>query len=86
MILAWMIWSDMVRTSTSSDTTHVFPNIHPLLLVRSHALGEETFQRYRSLLSENADGPFVRASGSERVVLSARNWTLGASLFSSLGP
>lgn len=54
----------------------------PSLSVRSYALGEETFRRYQNLLSETGDVPFVRASGSKRVVLSARNWTLGESPFS----
>lgn len=54
------------RTFTSLSWSH-----------RSHALGVETFKRYRNLLSENGDTPFVRSAGSERVVLSARNWTLG---------
>lgn len=52
------------------------------LSVRSYALGKETFRRYQNLLSESGDVPFVRASGSKRVVLSARNWTLGKSPFS----
>ncbi|KAF9645613.1 phosphoglycerate mutase-like protein [Thelephora ganbajun] len=46
---------------------------------QSYALGEETFKRYRTLVSGSGNVPFVRASGSKRVVLSARNWTLGFS-------
>jgi len=44
---------------------------------QSYALGEETFKRYRGLIAESGYLPFVRAAGSERVVSSARNWTLG---------
>jgi len=43
-------------------------------------LGKETFRRYRSLVTESGDVPFFRASGSKRVVLSARHWTHGVFL------
>ncbi|KAF9778341.1 phytase [Thelephora terrestris] len=44
---------------------------------QSHALGKETFKRYREFIAESGDAPFVRAAGSPRVVFSAQNWTLG---------
>jgi hypothetical protein len=43
---------------------------------RSRRAGAEHFARYSHLVSSH-DLPFVRASGSERVVLSATNWTEG---------
>ena len=49
----------------------------PALSVRPYALGKETFKRYRSLFAKGDHLPFVRASGSKRVVLPARNWTRG---------
>jgi hypothetical protein len=52
------------------------------LPLRSYALGEETFKRYQSLVAGGGHAPFVRAAGSQRVVLSARNWTLGTFLLS----
>lgn len=43
---------------------------------RSYASGQEVFVRYSSIVdAENL--PFVRASGSERVIQSATNWTAG---------
>ena len=58
----------------------LFPNAHLGLSVRSYALGEETFKRYRSLVVEGGGLPFVRTAGSKRVVQSAQNWTHGAFL------
>jgi len=43
---------------------------------QSFEAGEQQFQRY-SLLVNDTNLPFVRASSSERVVLSATNWTAG---------
>ncbi|OSD04415.1 phytase [Trametes coccinea BRFM310] len=43
---------------------------------QSSSAGREVFQRYRSLIS-NEQLPFVRASSSDRVVASAKNWTAG---------
>ncbi|KAF8076950.1 phytase [Lyophyllum atratum] len=48
---------------------------------QSHFAGQVQFWRYRHLVS-NEQLPFVRASGSERVVLSATNWTAGFSFAS----
>ncbi|KAJ8517733.1 hypothetical protein ONZ45_g5115 [Pleurotus djamor] len=47
----------------------------------SSLAGEVSFQRYSHLVSRK-NLPFVRASSSERVVLSATNWTAGFSLAS----
>ena len=63
------------------EISHLPSNVYPCSLsVRSYDLGRETFKRYRSLLAKSGHVPFVRASGSKRVVLSARNWTHGAFL------
>jgi len=43
---------------------------------RSHIGGQSAFIRYHDLV-ENNNIPFVRASGSERVIDSATNWTAG---------
>ncbi|KAF5358598.1 hypothetical protein D9758_007734 [Tetrapyrgos nigripes] len=51
--------------------------------VQSSQAGEEAFNRYSHLVSPD-NLPFIRADGSERVVLSATNWTEGFSIASSL--
>ncbi|KAL1748694.1 histidine phosphatase superfamily [Schizophyllum fasciatum] len=43
---------------------------------QSYEAGSEAYERYSSLLS-NGSIPFVRASGSERVIDTANNWTAG---------
>lgn len=45
---------------------------------RAKFTGKETFLRYPDLVSED-NLPFVRASGSTRVIDSATNWTQGTS-------
>lgn len=45
-------------------------------LIRSSEAGQEAFARYSSLVSAD-ELPFVRASGSDRVVATANNWTAG---------
>lgn len=47
---------------------------------RSYDAGAEAFERYSHLVSAH-NLPFVRASSSERVVVSAQNWTQGTSGF-----
>ncbi|KDQ63958.1 hypothetical protein JAAARDRAFT_27630 [Jaapia argillacea MUCL 33604] len=47
----------------------------------SYEAGRTTFRRYGHLVDEE-NLPFVRASGSERVILSATNWTKGFSFAS----
>ncbi|KAE9399215.1 phytase [Gymnopus androsaceus JB14] len=51
---------------------------------QSSIAGAEIFHRYSQLLAGNnpEDVPFVRASSSSRVVMSARNWTYGFSVAS----
>ncbi|KAK0701828.1 histidine phosphatase superfamily, partial [Lasiosphaeria miniovina] len=39
--------------------------------------GVSFYQRYKSLISASPKLPFIRASGQERVVMSAQNWTQG---------
>ncbi|KAK3374407.1 histidine acid phosphatase [Lasiosphaeria ovina] len=39
--------------------------------------GISFYQRYKSLISASPKLPFIRASGQERVVMSAQNWTRG---------
>lgn len=53
----------------------------PFGAAQSFDAGQEAFQRYSHLVSAN-QLPFVRASSSERVVVSAVNWTQGFSLAS----
>ncbi|KAI0638614.1 phytase [Trametes polyzona] len=48
---------------------------------QSSGAGKEAFERYASLVS-NENLPFVRASGSDRVVATANNWTAGFALAS----
>ena len=59
-------------------------NIRLILSLRSYALGEETFIRYRNLI-ESGGLPFVRSTGSNRVFSSAQNWTLGTFHFVGSG-
>ena len=47
---------------------------------RTSSLGAETFKRYKHLVGTHTL-PFIRASGSKRVILSAQNWTKGGMLF-----
>ena len=50
---------------------------------RSYDAGQEVYTRYASLV--DADRlPFVRASGSDRVIESASNWTAGTSIFTEM--
>ncbi|KAL1940035.1 hypothetical protein VTO73DRAFT_9370 [Trametes versicolor] len=49
---------------------------------QSSEAGQEAFTRYSSLVSAD-ELPFVRASGSDRVVATANNWTAGFALASS---
>ncbi|EIW61545.1 phytase [Trametes versicolor FP-101664 SS1] len=49
---------------------------------QSSEAGQEAFARYSSLVSAD-ELPFVRASGSDRVVATANNWTAGFALASS---
>ena len=44
---------------------------------RSFDAGQEAFQRYSFLVNER-NLPFVRAASSNRVVVSAQNWTNGS--------
>jgi hypothetical protein len=44
---------------------------------RSFSLGAETFRRYKHLVTGGNDSPFIRASGSKRVIASAQNWAKG---------
>jgi hypothetical protein len=48
---------------------------------QSYDAGQSTFVRYNKLFSKKGI-PFVRASGSERVIQSATNWTAGFSFAS----
>jgi hypothetical protein len=48
-----------------------------LSLFRSYRAGRESFFRYGGPAFSDADVPFVRASGSQRVIDSASNWTQG---------
>ncbi|KAK7453498.1 hypothetical protein VKT23_011775 [Stygiomarasmius scandens] len=50
--------------------------------IQSTESGRETFKRYGHLVSET-NLPFVRSDSSERVVLSALNWTQGFSIASN---
>ncbi|THH31094.1 hypothetical protein EUX98_g3091 [Antrodiella citrinella] len=50
----------------------------PFGAAQSYDAGIEAFQRYTHLITEE-NIPFVRASGSERVIVSAMNWTQGFS-------
>ncbi|KAG6886729.1 hypothetical protein C0995_005391 [Termitomyces sp. Mi166 len=78
-----------VQTYTDSRLDFLKNYTYPLssdLLVslgaaQSLVAGQEHFERYKSLVSDN-QLPFVRASGSDRVVNSATNWTAGFSLAS----
>ena len=58
-------------------------------LFRSSSLGEETFKRYKHLIVEANNLPFIRTSGSKRVIASAQSWTKGGShvlhIFRQLG-
>lgn len=56
---------------------------YPLIVARSLQAGEESYARYKHLISEK-DVPFVRAASSKRVVKSARKWTQGTQLESAL--
>ncbi|KAL1717371.1 histidine phosphatase superfamily [Schizophyllum commune] len=49
---------------------------------QSYEAGEEVYERYSDLVS-NGSIPFVRASGSERVIDTATNWTAGFSAASN---
>lgn len=50
----------------------------PFGAFQSTEAGAETFERYSALVSLDRHGlPFVRASGSDRVIDSATNWTAG---------
>jgi hypothetical protein len=49
-----------------------------LTLNRSYIAGQEVYGRYSHLVKPK-NLPFVRASGSERVIDSATNWTAGES-------
>ncbi|KAH6908140.1 phytase [Coprinopsis sp. MPI-PUGE-AT-0042] len=50
----------------------------PFGAFQSAEAGAETFERYHNLVSlEHRGLPFVRASGSDRVIDSATNWTAG---------
>ncbi|KAI0832856.1 phytase [Trametes gibbosa] len=49
---------------------------------QSSEAGKEAFSRYSSLIS-GANIPFVRASGSDRVIATANNWTAGFALASA---
>lgn len=51
----------------------------PVVRFRSEVAGRATYERYTRIISDD-NIPFVRASGSARVVDSARNWTLGERL------
>lgn len=77
IILGQRTWYHSVPLST-------FP-IHGLVFInnqiRSFSAGKVAFKRYAHLVKPG-QLPFVRASGSERVVLSATNWTEGFSLAS----
>ena len=78
MISGWTIKSDPVQASTPWNSgSLLFSRIHLIPSARSYALGEQTFKRYPNLITRSGDAPFVRASGEERVILSAGNWTLG---------
>ncbi|KAJ3993756.1 phytase [Lentinula boryana] len=50
---------------------------------QSLVAGAETYHRYNGLVSSD-NIPFVRASGSERVIMSATNWTYGFSAASGM--
>ncbi|KAF8653453.1 hypothetical protein AX16_003928 [Volvariella volvacea WC 439] len=50
--------------------------------IQSRDSGIEHLRRYWNIISTD-NIPFVRASGSERVILSATNWTLGVALASN---
>ncbi|KAG5342942.1 hypothetical protein C0989_005891 [Termitomyces sp. Mn162] len=50
----------------------------PFGAAQSFSAGQEHFERYKSIVSED-QLPFVRASGSDRVIHSATNWTAGFS-------
>ncbi|KAF8967497.1 phytase [Flammula alnicola] len=54
----------------------------PFGAFQSEEAGQGAYERYSSLISQE-NLPFVRASGSDRVVDSATNWTLGFSLASN---
>ena len=47
--------------------------------LRSSSLGMETFQRYKHLVVRTNALPFIRASGSKRVIRSAQSWAEGTS-------
>ena len=66
-LLSWL-W--LIR----SDSISVFRSHAPVLVSRSFDSGEEDFVRYPALLNETT---FVRASGSGRIIDSARNWSAG---------
>ncbi|KAG6906496.1 hypothetical protein DXG01_013675 [Tephrocybe rancida] len=69
---------DFLKTYTYALSTD---DLVPFGASQSVAAGREHYERYKSLLGHNQI-PFVRASSSERVVLSATNWTAGFSLAS----
>ncbi|KAG6877281.1 hypothetical protein C0993_008875 [Termitomyces sp. T159_Od127] len=66
---------DFLKTYTYSLSSDL---LVPFGAAQSWAAGREHFKRYESLVSHN-QLPFVRASGSDRVVHSATNWTAGFS-------
>ena len=54
-------------------------SLYLLMVARSLQAGEESYKRYKHLISKK-DVPFVRAASSKRVVKSARKWTQGTKL------
>ena len=58
-------------------------SLYLLIVARSLQAGEESYKRYKHLISKK-DVPFVRAASSKRVVKSARKWTQGTKLESPL--
>ncbi|TCD68638.1 hypothetical protein EIP91_010293 [Steccherinum ochraceum] len=64
---------DFLRTFTYDLGTN---DLVPFGAAQSFDAGVEAFGRYTHLISKD-NIPFVRASGSERVIVSAQNWTQG---------
>jgi hypothetical protein len=75
-------WSGEVWCDSVSRDYSFLASLFDLFTCRSFKAGQLTFERYRHLVNDSAI-PFVRASGSDRVVQSATNWTAGFATASS---
>ena len=75
MVLGRMTLSNTVPISKPlGQISDGIPTFRP---PRSYSLGEETFNRYSHLVVGTGNLPFVRASGSKRVISSAQSWVKG---------